>query len=84
MRSTILIAISALSMGAVPALAQDAMMKSGQAKMSTADTKKMKSCQAMSRDKMMKNAGCARMMKMHPDTMGSDAMMKSDGMKKGS
>lgn len=81
MRTTILIAISALTMGAVPALAQDTMMKkdsmqSGQMTMSATEMKKMKSCQAMSHEKMMKNAGCARMMKMHPDMMKSDGMMK--------
>lgn len=81
MRTTILLAISALTVSTVPALAQDAMMKkdtmsSGQMKMSAADMRKMKSCRAMSHDRMMKDAGCARMMKMHPEMMTSDGMMK--------
>ena len=84
MRMTTLIAMSVLSIGAAaPALAQDAMasdhMKSGaMMKMSGADTRKMKSCGAMSHDMMMKNAGCMRMMKKHPDMMKGDAMMKDD------
>ena len=44
-------------------------------KMSSADMKKMKSCQGMSHDMMMKNKGCMKMMKMHPDMMKSDDSM---------
>ena len=79
MRMITLIAISAMSI-ATPVLAQDAMMKGGMKsdkmmKMSAADTKMMKKCKAMSHDMMMKNAGCKKMMKMHPDMMKSgDAM----------
>lgn len=82
MRITTLIAVSALSFAAAaPAVAQDAMMKDGMKsgsmmKMSAADTRKMKACNAMSHEKMMKNAGCARMMKAHPDMMKHDDMMK--------
>lgn len=82
MRILTLVAISAMSIAAAtPALAQDAMMKGGMKsdkmmKMSAADTKKMKSCQAMSHDMMMKDAGCKKMMKMHPDMMKSDPMAK--------
>lgn len=82
MRITTLLAMSALSLAiAAPAVAQDAMMKDGMKsgsmmKMSASDTKKMKACNAMSHDKMMKNAGCAKMMKMHPDMMKHDDMMK--------
>ncbi len=82
MRIATLLAMSALSLAvAAPAVAQDAMMKDGMKsgsmmKMSAADTKKMKACNAMSYDKMMKNAGCAKMMKMHPDMMKHDDMMK--------
>ncbi|WP_416462954.1 hypothetical protein [Sphingomonas sp. VDB2] len=81
MRILTLIAISAMSIAAAtPALAQDAMMKGGMKsdkmmKMSAADTRKMQSCQAMSHDMMMKNAGCKKIMKMHPDMMKSDKMM---------
>ena len=82
MRIATLLAMSALSLAvAAPAVAQDAMMKDGMKsgsmmKMSAADTKKMKACNAMSHDKMMNNAGCAKMMKMHPDMMKHDDMMK--------
>ena len=82
MRIATLLAMSALSLAvAAPAVAQDAMMKDGMKsgsmmKMSAADTEKMKACNAMSHDKMMKNAGCAKMMKMHPDMMKHDDMMK--------
>lgn len=82
MRMMTLLAMSALSLAAAaPAVAQDAMMKDGMKsgsmmKMSAADTKKMKACNAMSHDKMMKNAGCAKMMKAHPDMMKHDDMMK--------
>ncbi|MCE7796008.1 hypothetical protein LWE61_05460 [Sphingobium sufflavum] len=82
MRILTLVAISALSItAATPALAQDAMMQGGMKsdkmmKMSTADMKMMKKCQAMPHEKMMKNAGCMKMSKMHPDMMKGDGMMK--------
>ena len=86
MRTTTMILLSVLSLtgAAAPAFAQDAMasgqMKSGSMmKMSAADTRKMKACNAMSHDKMMKNPGCAKMMKAHPDMMKGDAMMKKGG-----
>ena len=76
MRMMTLIAISALSItAAAPGIAQDAMMKDGK-KMSAAETKKMNACNAMSHEKMMKNKGCAAMMKAHPDMMKHDDMMK--------
>lgn len=81
MRISTLLAMSALSLAAAaPAIAQDAMMKDGMKsgsmmKMSAADTKKMNACNAMSHDKMMKNASCKKMMKMHPDMMKHDSMM---------
>ena len=80
MRITTLLALSALSLAAAPAVAQDGMMKDGMTsgsmmKMSKADTKKMKMCSAMPHDKMMKNAGCTKMMKMHPEMMKHDSMM---------
>ena len=74
MRITTLLVMSALSLAAAaPAVAQNAMMKDGMKsgsmmKMSAANTKKMKACNAMSHDKMMKNAGCAKMMKMPTQT----------------
>lgn len=83
MRMITLIAISAMSIAAVsPAFAEDSMMKGGMKsdkmmKMSAADTKKMEACKAMPSDKMMKNAGCKKMMKMHPDMMKSGGTMKS-------
>lgn len=84
MRMMTLIAMSALSIAAAaPSIAQDAMMKggmkSGGMKMSDAEMKKMKSCNGMSRERMMKNADCMKMMKMHPDMMKQDAMMKKGG-----
>ncbi len=77
MRIATLIAVSVLSVAAVPVLAQDNMMSHDKMsmKMSAADKRKMASCNAMSHDKMMKNAGCMKMMKMHPDMMKSDSGM---------
>ena len=71
-----------LAAAAAPAFAQDAMashdqMASGGMKMSASATRKMKACNAMSHDAMMKNAGCAKMMKAHPDMMKHDGMMTS-------
>ena len=89
MRISTLLGLCALSLAAAtPAIAQDAMashgqmaahdkMASGGMKMSAANTRKMKACNAMSHDAMMKNAGCAKMMKAHPDMMKQDSMMKS-------
>ena len=37
--------------------------------MSASEMKKMKACQAMPQDAMMKNARCTKMMKMHPEMM---------------
>lgn len=88
MRMFTLLAISAISIAAItPVLAQGTMMKDGMKsdemmKMSDADMKKMKTCQAMSHEMMTKDAGCEQMMKMHPDMMKKDGMMKHDDMKK--
>ncbi|MDQ2765420.1 MAG: hypothetical protein M3Y22_18660 [Pseudomonadota bacterium] len=74
MKSIKLLAMTAvLAAGvAAPVFAQDAMMKKDHMmKMSKADTKKMASCHKMSHEMMMKNKGCAKMMKMHPDMMPS-------------
>lgn len=85
MRMMTLIAMSALSIAAAaPAVAQDAMMKkdemkSGEMKMSAADTKKMKMCNAMSHDKMMKDAECVKVTMMHPGMMKHDDMTKKPG-----
>ena len=60
------------SVVAAPALAQMAsgsMMSGDHMKMSKMDQKKMAKCNAMSHEKMMKNASCTKMMKMHPDMM---------------
>ncbi len=81
MRIFAVIVASALSIAvAAPALAQYAMssgaMDSGSAmKMSPMAMKKMNKCKAMSHDMMMKNAGCMKMMKMHPDMMKGENMM---------
>ena len=82
MRKTMMIALSAFAFSAaVPAVAQDAMASHDQMKaskkMSAADMKKVKACNAMSHDAMMKDAGCAKVMKAHPDMMKHDDMMKS-------
>jgi hypothetical protein len=45
------------------------MSSGSKMEMSRADMKKMKACQRMSHSAMMKNARCAKMMKMHPDMM---------------
>ena len=78
----ILIAIAAAAFAAgSPALAQmqnDSMSKGAMSsdegmmsgkKMSMADKKMMAKCNGMSHDMMMKNKGCMKMMKMHPDMM---------------
>ncbi|WP_277981396.1 hypothetical protein [Sphingomonas phyllosphaerae] len=81
MRNTLMIALSVLALGgAAPAFAQDAMASHDQmksTKMSAADMKKMKACNAMSHDAMMKDRKCAALVKAHPDMMKHDDMMKS-------
>lgn len=84
-------ALTLLALTGGAALAQtSAMMKSDGAMktdsmaakpmaMSPADTKMMKSCKAMSAEKMAKSAACMKMAKAHPDMMKGGAMMKSDG-----
>ena len=80
MRIFILFAATALSVGFyAPAIAQQAMkhdhMSSGSSMhMWHKHMKTMHKCKAMSHDMMMKNAGCKKMMKMHPDMMSGDAM----------
>ena len=74
----ILITAAALGLGA-PAFAQmqsgsmdkGAMSSGSDMKMSMADKKMMTKCQKMSHAMMMKNKGCMKMMKMHPDMMKS-------------
>ncbi len=55
---------------------KDNMSSSGSMHMSKSQMKMMHGCQAMSHDEMMKNSKCMKMMKMHPDMMKGDAMMK--------
>ena len=79
MKSIKLMCAAAMLAGAAPAFAQmsndammkkDGMMSSGShMKMSMKDKKMTAKCQGMSHDMMMKNAGCMKMMKMHPDMM---------------
>jgi hypothetical protein len=72
------LALLAFAGGSAVAMPDGAMHK-----MSAKHMKKMKSCQAMDHDMMMKNKGCMKMMKMHPDMMkGDDGMMKKDDMMK--
>jgi hypothetical protein len=47
-------------------------------KMSSADKERMKACQAMGRDAAMKDTGCVKMMKAHPEMMSSGGAMSSD------
>ena len=81
MKSLKLMCAAAMLAGTIgaPAFAQmsnDAMMKKdgmkssgSHTKMSTKDKKMMTKCNGMSHEMMMKNAGCMKMMKMHPDMM---------------
>lgn len=39
-------------------------------KVSDADMKRIQACKAMSRDAAMKDTGCVKMMKAHPEMMG--------------
>ena len=55
--------------GSMPSDTQNNGMSPSAPAMSASDMKKMKACQAMSPDAMMKNARCAKLMKMHPDMM---------------
>lgn len=49
---------------------KDGMMsEDSKMKMSAADKKMMAKCKGMSHAMMMKNKGCMKMMKMHPDMM---------------
>lgn len=76
----LIIAAASVFAAGTPALAQmqnDSMSKGSMSsdhmmsgkKMSAADKKMMAKCQGMSHDMMMKNKGCMKMMKMHPDMM---------------
>lgn len=93
MRTIVLLAsLLSLAVGS-PAFAEDAMssgdamaahgkMAAHSMKMSPAMQRKVTACNAMSHDAMMKNAGCAKVMKAHPDmmnhgTMGQDSMMSA-------
>jgi type IV secretory pathway TrbL component len=79
MNSIKLMCAAAMIAGALgaPAYAQmsnDSMMKkdgmmSSKMKMSASDKKMMTKCSGMSHDMMMKDKGCMKMMKMHPDMM---------------
>ena len=80
MKSIKLMCAAAMIAGAIgaPAFAQmsnDSMKKDGMMssdphmKMSMKNKKMMAKCNGMSHDMMMKNAGCMKMMKMHPDMM---------------
>lgn len=60
-----------------------AMPDGAMPKMSAKHMKMMQSCKAMDHEMMMKNKGCMKMMKKHPDMMKDDgAMMKKDDMMK--
>ena len=74
-------ATAQMSGGAMPSgsMSSGSMSSEGDMKMTPADMKMMKSCKAMSHSRMMKNAKCMEMMRMHPDMMKSGKMMKSGG-----
>jgi hypothetical protein len=50
-------------------MSKGATMSDSKMKMSMADKKMMTKCQGMGHDMMMKDKGCMKMMKMHPDMM---------------
>jgi uncharacterized protein involved in copper resistance len=50
-------------------MSKGSMMSGDKMKMSASDKKKMTKCQGMDHDMMMKDKGCMKMMKMHPDMM---------------
>ena len=52
-------------------MSSGSMSSGSKMKMSMADKKMMAKCKGMSHDMMMKNKGCMKMMKMHPDMMPS-------------
>ncbi len=85
MRTITLLAISAISLAfTAPAFAHSAMMKEGMhsgamAHMSAADTRRMKSCTAMSHKRMMRSAACRRMARMHPEMMHHKGAMQHNG-----
>ena len=85
MKTTLMIGATLMAViTAAPGMAQmsqGSMSSDMKMKMSSADMKKMKSCQNMSRATMMKNKGCMKMMKMHPDMM-KGGMMKDGTMSK--
>ena len=59
------------------AYAQDSMTHNDMTNgMSKHDMMMMKKCQGMDHDMMMKNKGCMKMMKMHPDMMSDGGMVK--------
>lgn len=77
------LAILTCGAGAATAQSDGAMAKSSMAApshMSAHQMHMMKSCKSMSHDMMMKNKGCMKMMKAHPEMM-SDGM-KNDSMGK--
>mgnify|MGYP000470418880 CR=1 FL=1 len=83
MRILSLLAISAISLvTTAPAFAEADMMKAGahpsaMMHMSAADTRRMKSCNAMSHKRMMRSATCRKLMQMHPDMMHHDSKMSA-------
>ena len=82
MRKLTFLTISALALATtVPAFAQDSMAKDGMhtgtmTHMSAADSRHMKSCNAMSHKQMMRSSTCRRLAKMHPDKMHHASAMQ--------
>ena len=71
------LAFTLLALSGGAAFAQGSMAKGDMMKgMSKQDMMMMKKCQGMDHDAMMKNKGCMKMMKKHPDMMTDGSMMK--------
>ena len=82
MRKLTFLSISALTLATtVPAFAQDSMAKDGMhpaamTHMSAVDSRRMKSCNAMSHKQMMRSSTCRRLAKMHPDMLHHASAMQ--------
>lgn len=82
MRNFTLLVMTALTLAATaPASAQKGMMKdemhpAAMTHATAADTRRMKSCNAMSHKQMMRSATCRRLAKMHPEMMHHGSTMQ--------
>lgn len=82
--NTLIVGLAVIALTGGAAVAKDKMaagmnkdgMASGSMKMSKRDTATMKSCQAMSHDKMMMARKCKTLMAKHADMFNADGTMK--------